>query len=56
MPTTAKDARIVLENIKQVSARFAHERSERQRRREWVQSDFDLLSEAGFLLTCVPVK
>jgi alkylation response protein AidB-like acyl-CoA dehydrogenase len=56
MPVVEKDAQSVLENIKDVSARFAQERSERQRRRELVKADFDLLSEAGFLLTCVPVQ
>ncbi len=56
MPATAKDAQTILENIKEVSARFAQERSERQRRRELAKVDFDLLSDAGFLLTCVPVE
>ncbi len=56
MPATAKDAQTILENIKEVSARFAQERSERQQRLELIKADFDLLKDAGFLLTCVPVE
>lgn len=55
MPTEASNILTVLENIKEISARFAQERSERQRRRELVKTDFDLLRDAGFLLTAVPV-
>jgi alkylation response protein AidB-like acyl-CoA dehydrogenase len=49
------DVRTVLENVHQVSARFATERSERQQRRELVAADFAQLREAGFLLAGVPV-
>jgi hypothetical protein len=56
MPAIAQDMQTILENIKEVSARFAQERSERQRRRELVRADFDLIRDAGFLLTCVPTQ
>jgi alkylation response protein AidB-like acyl-CoA dehydrogenase len=56
MPAIAQDMRTILENIKEISARFAQERSERQRRRELVRADFDLIRDAGFLLTCVPTQ
>jgi len=49
------DTRTILENVREVSARFATERSERQQRRELVAADFAQLREAGFLLTGVPV-
>ena len=50
------DARTILENVREVSARFATECSERQQRRELVAADFAQLREAGFLLTGVPVN
>src|SRR3954468_10807121 len=50
------DAVTILDNIKGISAQFAQERRERQRRRELVQADFDALRDAGFLLTGVPVE
>src|SRR6516164_247191 len=53
MQTQAKHARTVLANIMEISAQFAQERSERQRRRELVRADFDVLKDAGFLLTPV---
>src|SRR6266481_9077070 len=43
------------ENIRALSAEFARERQERQRRRELVAGDFARLRDAGFLLTGVPV-
>lgn len=46
----------VLANVEPIAARFARERSERQRRRELGRADFDALREAGFLLTGVPVE
>ena len=49
------DTRTILENVREVSARFATERRERQQRRELVAADFAQLREAGFLLTGVPV-
>jgi alkylation response protein AidB-like acyl-CoA dehydrogenase len=49
------DARTILKNVREVSARFATERSERQQRRELVAADFAQLREAGFLLAGVPV-
>jgi hypothetical protein len=51
----AEGAQKILENIQEISAQFAEDRSERQRRRELVPADFDLLRDAGFLLTVVPV-
>jgi alkylation response protein AidB-like acyl-CoA dehydrogenase len=50
------DAVTILDNIRGISAQFAQERRERQRRRELVQADFDVLRDAGFLLTGVPVE
>lgn len=52
---SAKQLQTILGNLKEVSDRFAQERSERQRRRELVKADFDQLREAGFLLTGVPI-
>ncbi|MCH8988558.1 MAG: acyl-CoA dehydrogenase family protein [Chloroflexi bacterium] len=52
----AKDARSILENIRELAADFAGERSERQQRRELVQADFDRLRDTGFLRTAVPVE
>jgi hypothetical protein len=49
------DARTILENVREVSARFATERRERQQRRGLVAADFAQLREAGFPLTGVPV-
>jgi alkylation response protein AidB-like acyl-CoA dehydrogenase len=49
------DAGIVLENVREVSDRFAAERSERQQRRALVADDFAQLREAGFTLTGAPV-
>jgi alkylation response protein AidB-like acyl-CoA dehydrogenase len=49
------DARTILERVREVSARFATERSERQQRRRLVAADFAQLREAGFPLTGVPV-
>jgi alkylation response protein AidB-like acyl-CoA dehydrogenase len=45
----------VCRNIQALSAEFATERRERQRRRELVPADFARLEDAGFLLTGVPV-
>ena len=53
MQTQSKHARTVLANIQEISAQFAQERRERQRRRELVRADFDVLKDAGFLLTPV---
>jgi alkylation response protein AidB-like acyl-CoA dehydrogenase len=52
----ARNVQAVLENIKEISARFAQERSDRQRRRELIKADFDLLTDAGFPLIAVPVE
>ena len=49
-------AQTILDNIREISTKFAEERNERQRRRELVQADFDQLRDAGFLLTGVPVE
>lgn len=45
----------ILDNIQAISAQFATERRDRQRRRELVKADFDRLAAAGFLLTSLPV-
>jgi alkylation response protein AidB-like acyl-CoA dehydrogenase len=49
------DTAAVLQNVRDVAARFAAARSERQQRRALVAADFALLAEAGFLLCGVPV-
>ena len=51
---TDKQVQEVVQNIGEVSRAFAAERAERQRRRELVRADFDLLADAGFHLTGVP--
>lgn len=57
-PNTAAagNAGVILQKIRELAADFAGERSERQRRRELVQMDFDRLRDTGFLLTAVPVE
>ena len=54
MRATAKHVEEVVENIRELSARFALERPERQRRRELAAADFDALMDAGFHLTGAP--
>lgn len=54
MQATAKRVEEVVENIKELSSRFASERQERQQRRELEKADFDALTDAGFHLTGVP--
>jgi alkylation response protein AidB-like acyl-CoA dehydrogenase len=49
------DAQTILDNVREVSAHFAMERSERQQRRGLEVDDFAQLREAGFLLAGVPV-
>lgn len=51
---TDKQVQEVVHNIGEVARAFAAERAERQRRRELVRADFDLLADAGFHLTGVP--
>jgi len=46
----------IKKNVEQVSRQFACNRRERQLRRELVQTDFDQLTDAGFLLTAVPAE
>ena len=48
------DVHTILESVRTLSARFATERGERQRRRTLDRADFDALRDAGFLLTGVP--
>ena len=48
------DPQTVLDNVRQVSDRFAADRKERQLRRHLDPSDFAQLAAAGFLLTGVP--
>ncbi len=50
------DTVTILENVRELSAEFAQNRSERQRRRALIPADFKRLGEAGFLLTGVPVE
>ena len=52
----AHDAQTILKNVEEISASFASERPERQRRRELVRTDFDRLADAGFLMVGVPVE
>jgi len=56
MRPNATDADAILENIKEVSIKFAQDQKERQLRRELHQEDFDLLKEAGYNLMAVPVE
>jgi alkylation response protein AidB-like acyl-CoA dehydrogenase len=49
------DVRMILDNVREVSARFAAERRERQQRQGLVAADFAQLCEAGFPLAGVPV-
>jgi len=49
------DAATVLENVRVIATEWAGDRHDRQRRRELHPEDFERLSEAGFLLTGVPV-
>src|SRR3990170_2315507 len=49
------DSQTVLENVRDISARFAEARKERQPRRHLDPADFAQLREAGFLLTGVPL-
>ena len=50
------ETREIFDNLRDISARFASERTERQLRRGLVKADFDQLKRAGFLLTGVPVE
>ena len=54
MQATAKRVEEVVENVRELSARFALERPKRQRRRGLERSDFDALTDAGFHLTGAP--
>lgn len=54
MQSTAKRVEEVVENINELSSKFALERRERQQRRELYKADFDALTDAGFHLTGVP--
>jgi alkylation response protein AidB-like acyl-CoA dehydrogenase len=45
----------ILDRVRTLSAEFAAERAERQRRRSLAAPDFARLRDAGFLLTAVPV-
>ena len=46
----------VLEDVRRIAERFAHDRHDRQRRRELDPADFEDLAKAGYLLTGVPVS
>ena len=50
------DGQAVLEAVRRLSDRFAAERSARQLRRGLVASEFEELSDAGFLMTGVPTE
>jgi alkylation response protein AidB-like acyl-CoA dehydrogenase len=50
------DVRTILDHVREVSARFAAERRERQQRRELLAADFAQLREAGFPLAGVPAN
>src|SRR5262245_36039410 len=49
------DVHTILENVRELSARFVAERGERQQRRGLVAADFVQLRDAGFHLAGVPV-
>lgn len=49
------DPETILDNVRQVSDRFAADRNERQLRRHLDPADFQQLAEGGFLLSGVPV-
>jgi alkylation response protein AidB-like acyl-CoA dehydrogenase len=50
------DAATVRDRVSEIAAGFAHNRRERQFRRELDPKDFAALSDAGYLLTGVPVE
>ena len=50
------DAQSILNNVREIAADFASQRSERQRRRELLKEDFDRLREAGYPLVAVPTE
>jgi alkylation response protein AidB-like acyl-CoA dehydrogenase len=50
------DTTHVLESVKEIGARFARERRERQGRRHLDAHDFSALADAGFLATGVPAN
>ncbi|MDQ3001082.1 MAG: acyl-CoA/acyl-ACP dehydrogenase [Fibrobacterota bacterium] len=50
------DATLILKNVGELSASFAADRKERQKRRGLVPGDFAALRDAGFLLTGVPAE
>ena len=53
-PLGPMDGAAILANVREVAARFAAERRERQQRRALDPADFARLRDAGFLLTGVP--
>ena len=54
--STMLDAARVLTNIQALSAEWAGQRAERQRRRHLDPADFERLREAGFICACLPVE
>lgn len=50
------NAPAIVENIRVLSAQFASERRDRQRRRALARADFDALRDAGFLQTGIPAS
>ena len=50
----AEDAQLILNNVREIACDFASQRSDRQRRRELMADDFDMLRESGYLLVAVP--
>src|SRR5438045_7035338 len=44
-----------LDRVRAIAEEFAHDRAERQKRRNLIRADFDRLADAGFLLSGVPV-
>lgn len=49
----AEDAQLILNNVREIACDFASQRSDRQRRRELMADDFDMLRESGYLLVAV---
>ena len=50
----ADDSQLILNNVREIACDFASQRSDRQRRRELMADDFDMLRESGYLLVAVP--
>ena len=52
----AEDTQSILSNVREIARDFASQRSERQRRRELIEEDFDRLRQSGYLMVAVPAE